>query len=201
MTTSEIRKNFGIASSTLSDWGRDPAKKRLAMLLRAIDGETAGKLIRTQSDAPKYAPVTRRIKLDKKLFSRDLLWSVQDGDSVEIDKLITLYLDQPDEDDTKVLRRLFGTERLEKTAKKRIRPLDGAAYAEAMEQIAYAEDPEIFYAHRPSPTLEGFLARPKKREAKWLVEHYGKEAVLRAAEQQTDSFARLFRIRKMVAAA
>lgn len=201
MTTSEIKKTFGIAASTLSDWSRDPAKKRLAMLLRAIDGETAEKLIREQSNTPKYSPVTRRIKLDKKMFGRDLLWSVQDGDPVEIDKIITLYLDQPDEDDTKAMLGLFGAQRLKKAARKRIKPSGEAAYAEAMEQIAYAEDPEGFYAERPLPTMERFLAHPKKREAKWLVAHYGKDAVLRAAERQTDSFAELFRIKKMVVAA
>ena len=201
MTTSEIKKTFGIASSTLSDWGRDPSKRQLAMLLRAIDGEIAGKLIRGQSNTPKYSPLTRRIKLDKKLFGRDLLWSVQDGDPVEIDKIITLYLDQPDEDDTKTMLKLFGAERLKKTAKKRIRPSGKAVYTEAMEQIAYAEDPEDFYAERPLPTMEQFLAYPKKREAKWLVAHYGKDAVLRAAERQTDSFTELFRIKKMVDAA
>ncbi|MHC3994336.1 hypothetical protein ACXWTF_05865 [Thiomicrolovo sp. ZZH C-3] len=201
MTTSEIKETFGIAASTLSDWGRDPDKKSLAMLLRAIDGETAMKFIREQSNVPKYSPVTRKIKLDKKLFGRDLLWSVQDGDPVEIDKIITLYLDQPDEDDTKAMLRLFGAERLKKTARKRIRPSGDAAYEEAMEQIAYAEDPENFYMNRPFPTIDNFLAHPKKREAKWLVAHYGKEAVLQAAERQTSGFAELFRIKKMVAAA
>lgn len=201
MTTSEIRETFGIAASTLSDWGRDPVKKRLAMLLRAIDEETAEKLVREQSNAPKYSPVTRRIKLDKKVFGRDLLWSVQDGDAVEIDKIITLYLDQPDEDDTKTLLKLFGAERLKKMAEKRIRPSGKTVYDEAMEQIAYAEDPEGFYANRPLPTMEHFWAHPKKREAKWLVGHYGKDAVLDAAQRQQLSFAALFRIKKMVAAA
>lgn len=201
MTTSEIKKNFGIASSTLSDWGREPAKKHLAMLLRAIDVETADRLIQAQLNTPKYSQVTRKIKLDKKVFCRDFFWSVQDGDIVEIDKIITLYLDQPDEDDTKAMLQLFGAERLKKTAQKRLRPSDEAAYTEAMEQIAYAEDPERFYADHPLPTLEHFLTHPKKREAKWLVEHYGKDTVLRAAEQNTDSFTALFRIRKMVNAA
>jgi hypothetical protein len=201
LTTSEIKETFGIAASTLSDWGRDPAKKRLAMLLRAIDEETAEKLVREQSHAPKYSSVTRRIKLDKKVFGRDLLWSVQDGDTVEIDKIITLYLDQPDEDDTKTLIKLFGAERLKKTADKRIKTSGERAYAEAMEQIAYAEDPEGFYTNRSHPTLEHFWGHPKKREAKWLVEHYGEDAVLEAAQRQQLSFAELFRIKKMVAAA
>jgi len=198
MTTSEIKNMFGIASSTLSDWGRNPDKEKLAMLLRAIGSSTASELIQRQSAAPKYSFVTRRIKLDKKEFRRDLLWSIQDGDVVEIDKIITLYLDHPDQDDTDTMLKLFGAERLKKVAKKQLKLHSAKAFNEATEQIAYAEDPINYYQNHQRPTIESFCIAPKKREANWLVEKYGKEELIKKAEENSIGFTTLFKIRKMI---
>ena len=198
MTTSEIKNMFGIASSTLSDWGRSPEKKNLAMLLRAIDSSAARVLIQKQSFAPKYSFVTRKIKLDKKAFQRDLLWSVQDGDVIEIDKIITIYLDHPDQEDTDVMLKLFGAERLKKVAGKQLKPHSSKVFEEAVEQIAYAEDPIGYFQNYRHPTIDGFILNPKKREAKWLVEKYGKEELIKKAEEKSNGFVTLFRIKKMI---
>jgi len=181
--------------------GEETPIKKLAMLLRAIDSSTAGELIQKQVAAPKYSFVTRRIKLDKKVFQRDLLWSVQDGDVIEIDKIITIYLDHPDQDDTNVMLKLFRAEHLKKVAKKQLKPHSSKAFEEAVEQIAYAEDPIGYYQNNQHPTIESFMLNPKKREAGWLVEKYGKEELVKKAEEKSSGFATLFRIRKMIGSA
>lgn len=171
------------------------------MLLRSIDRSEAERLIEKQKKQPKYSVKTRWLALDKKLFKRDLLWSLQDGDKVEIDKLITLYLDQPDEDDTFRLIELFGLERVQKVAEKKIKPVLAKTYKEVSEQIAFIQNPELFFATTVAPSVESFLTYPTKRHAARLVKLYGKDHMLEMSETDALTFAKRFQIRKMIEAA
>jgi len=53
-------------------------------------------------------PRTQNIKLNKKLYKKDLLWSREDGTAISIRNLITIYLNTPNQEDTITLLKQFG---------------------------------------------------------------------------------------------
>ena len=56
----------------------------------------------------------QKVRLNKQWFSYDLFWSIQDGDLIDIDTVIAIYLTREDTYNARQLVKLFGKERVYK---------------------------------------------------------------------------------------
>jgi len=52
------------------------------------------------------------VRLNKRWFTTDLLWSSGNGQQIEIDRIIAIYMSSPDQRNTDALVQLFGTTRV-----------------------------------------------------------------------------------------
>ncbi len=198
MKLQEIENILGIADSTLSDWDRNPRRKKLMKLLRALNKKEVLLLLESEEFTPKYSSKTRKIKLHKKWFQKDLLYSREDNSLIEIDNLIAIYLKQPNQVDTNTLLYLFGTTRVKKVLKKTEETLDPVDYNEAKEQIEYAISKKRYKKEHPLPPVEKILANPKERYIEMLQEKYSKKRIIAMAEANNLSYNAMFKIKKLL---
>jgi len=198
MKLQEIENILGIADSTLSDWDRNPQRKKLMKLLRALNRKEVLSLLESEEFTPKYSPKTRQIKLQKKWFQKDLLYSREDNSLINIDNLIAIYLKQPNQADTNTLLYLFGSTKLKRILKKVEATLDPADYNEAKEQIEYAISKKRYKKEHPLPPVEKILANPKERYIEMLQEKYSKKRIIAMAEANNISYNAMFKIKKIV---
>ena len=197
MTTQEIQQLLNIPHSTLSDWNNSPKRKNLVRLLRALNSEDVANIVNAKNLHQKYSEHTRTIRLNKKLFTRDLFWSRQDGTMIDIKNLITVYLSNPNQEDTQVLISLFGYTRV-LSVLNQIRPsMYEEDYSEALEQIQYAWEPEIFYTHHAIPPIEEIVKKPKQRYINQLIKHYNPSEIIELAQKYNAPFSSIFQIKKM----
>jgi hypothetical protein len=197
MTTQEIQQLLNIADSTLSDWENSPKRKNLVRLLRALKSDDVANIINAKNPHPKYSEHTRTIRLSKKLFTKDLFWSRQDGSMIDIKNLITVYLSNPNQEDTEVLINLFGYTRV-LSVLNQIRPsMYEEDYSEALEQIQYAQEPEIFYTLHTIPPIEEIVKKPKQRYINQLIKHYNPSEIIKLAQKHGAPFSSIFQIKKM----
>jgi hypothetical protein len=201
MTTQEIQKLLSIPNSTLHDWENSKKREKLIKLLQGLDYKTASEIIKTYKPTAKYSSSTRKIKLNKKYFKRDLLWSLSDRSDIEINHLITIYLLTPEQDDTAVLLKLFGYERVIKVLKKIKKQIHHDDYQEALEQIEYANDSENFFKKYHLPSLDKILKYPRKRYIEKLLTRYSTQQILDLAKEQHVSFPALFQLKKITGVA
>ena len=75
MTMKEIKSLLNISTSTMSDWNKSEKRSKLAKLLKNIDINTVQTLLDREDTQPKYSTRTQKIKLNKKLFTKDILWA------------------------------------------------------------------------------------------------------------------------------
>lgn len=197
MTTQEITQLLDVPNSTLSDWNNSSKRKNLVKLLRALKSEDVIKIINAKENQQKYSPSTRKIRLNKKLFKKDMLWSRQDGSQIEIKNLIAIYLNTPNQEDTKTLLMLFGLERVKSELNNIQSQIPKEDYTEALEQIEYANDPEVYFDKYPLPGLKKVLKNPKKRYIDALIKHYTPSELLRMAKELELPYPALFQIKKM----
>jgi len=198
MRLQEIEKTLGIADSTLSDWDRNPQRKKLMKLLRTLSKKEALFLLESEVFTPKYSSKTRKIKLQKKWFQKDLLYSREDNSLIEIDNMIAIYLKQPNQVDTNTLLYLFGSTRMKKVLQKIEAILDPIDYKEAKEQIEYAISKKRYKKEHPLPSLEKILENPKERYIEILQEKYSKKRIISMAEANNISYNAMFKIKKIV---
>ena len=198
MRLQEIENILGIADSTLSDWDRSPQRKKLMKLLRALDKNKAVSLLESEEFTPKYSPKTRKIKLNKKWFQKDLFHSREDASPIEIDNLLAVYLKQPNQADINTLLYLFGSTRLKRVLKKIEVALEPVDYNEAKEQIEYAISKKRYKKEHPLPTIENILENPKERYIEILQEKYSKKHIIAMAEANNISYNAMFKIKKIV---
>ena len=197
MTTKEITQLLNIPHSTLSDWESSDKRKKLAKLLRALAHEDVMEIINAKEDKTKYSEQTRKIRLNKKLFTKDLLWSRQDGSQIEVRNLIAIYLNTPNQEDTHTLLKLFGYERVFSVLQNHRSAMPEEDYRESLEQIEYAKEPETYFNNHPLPVLEQVLMRPKKRYIDALVKRYDASEIVNMAKEYGASFPSIFQIKKM----
>ena len=197
MTTQEITQLLDVANSTLSDWDNSSKRKNLVKLLRALKSEDVVKIINAKDDQPKYSPSTRKIRLNKKLFKKDMLWSRQDGSQIEIKNLISIYLNTPNQEDTDTLLRMFGLQRVMSELNNNQSRIPIEDYEEALEQIEYANEPEAYFDHYALPSLKQILKKPKKRYIDALVKQYAPSELLIMAKEFGATYPSLFQIKKM----
>lgn len=199
MTSQEIKVLLGVPTSTLSDWECDEKRASLVHLLRGLDTKSATRIIASHKQLPKYSQKTRRLRLKKSWFKKDLLWSRHDGAEMEIDHLITIYLSRPDQDDIVSLLKLFGYERVIHVLQKiEMHPSD---YTEASEQVLYAYDRENYYKTHTLPPLHDILKHPKKRYVDALLDQYSADTLIEMAQKQEVSYPALFSLQKMTSSA
>lgn len=199
MTSQEIKSLLGVPTSTLSDWERDEKRVSLVHLLRGLDSKSATRIITSHKQLPKYSQKTRRLRLKKSWFKKDLLWSHHDGAEIEIDHLITIYLNRPDQDDISTLLKLFGYDRvIHVLQKSEMHPVDDT---EAREQVLYAYDRENYYKTHTLPPLYDILEHPKKRYVDALLDQYSADTLIEMAQKQEVSYPALFSLQKMIGSA
>ena len=198
MKLQEIENILGIADSTLSDWDRNPQRKKLMKLLRVLSKKEVLSLLESEEFTPKYSPRTRKIKLHKEWFQKDLLYSREDNSLIEIDNLIAVYLKQPNQADINTLLYLFGSTRLKRVLKKIEDTLDLVDYNEAKEQIEYAISKKRYKKEHPLPPVEKILENPKERYIEMLQEKYSKKRIIAMAEANNISYNAMFKIKKIV---
>ncbi|MFK5938307.1 MAG: hypothetical protein QM497_07920 [Sulfurimonas sp.] len=198
MKLQEIQNILEIPDSTLSDWDKNPKRKQLMKLLRSLDVETAQTLLDKEDFTPKYSPHTRKIKLDKTLFRQDLLYSREDSSVIDIDNLISIYLKQPNQDDTNTLLYLFGTQRVRKLLEKNKEHMPVEDYEEALEQIEYGLSSRQYQKTHTLPSIEEIIQKPKQRYIDILHQKYSKEEILKMAAGNNTSYPVLFKLKKML---
>lgn len=198
MKLQEIYKILEIPDSTLSDWDKNPKRKKLMKLLRALDKKTVETLLEKEDFTPKYSIHTRKMKLDKRLFKQDLFHSREDGSVIDIDNLISIYLKQPNQDDTNTLLYLFGAKRVQKTLEKNKKHMTTQDYNEAQEQIEYSISSKRYQKKYTIPPIEEILKRPKKRYIDILHQKYSNSEILEIAAANNISYPALFQLKKMI---
>jgi len=198
MKLQEIENILGIADSTLSDWDRNLQRKKLMKLLRVLSKKEVLSLLESEEFTPKYSTKTRKIKLHKEWFQKDLFYSREDNSLIEINNLIAIYLKQPNQADTNTLLYLFGSTRVKRVLKKIEDTLDPADYNEAKEQIEYAISKKRYKKEHPLPPVEKILANPKERYIEMLQEKYSKKRIIAMAEANNISYNAMFKIKKIV---
>ncbi len=198
MTTKEIQTLLAIPNSTLNDWEHSQKRGKLLKLLRGLDLEVATHIIDTYKPSIKYALNTRKIKLNKSVFKKDLLWSRPDGSEIEIKNLITIYLYNPNQEDIDTLLRHFGYQRVVALLKKQKNNMHPNDYQEALEQIDYSENPKEFFQIYTLPSVYQMLQHPKKRYIDTLQKQYTPENIYAMAKEYKISYPSLFQIKKMM---
>ena len=198
MTTQEIETLLGVPNSTLSDWSNGNKRNSLAKLLRAIDIEAAKALIDTEDKKPKVSLKTQRIKLNKKLYKKDLLWSREDGSIISIKNLISIYLNTPNQDDIETLLKQFGEDRVVDVLEKNKAFMHGDDYTEAKEQIEYALSLDKYTQMHGIEDIKAFVKEPKQRNIEILMKQFSPKKILEIAKDQNISYPAFFQLQKML---
>jgi hypothetical protein len=196
MTMKEIKQHLDIPTSTMSDWDKSTKRSKLAKLLKNIDIETVQKLLSIEDTAPKYSEKTQKIKLNKKLFKKDILWAQEDGSEVSIKNLVSAFFNIPNQEDTATLIQLFGEKRVRNILKKNKLIMSDEDFQETTQQIEYAVHPEKFFESYPLPELDAILHHPKQRYIDKLLQNYSEEEILSMAKKEKVSLSTQLQIKK-----
>lgn len=198
MTNKEIQLLLDIPTSTMSDWDKSPKRAKLAKLLKNMDKESAEELLSIEDTSPKYSLKTQKIKLDKKLFTKDILWAYEDGSEVAIKTLISALFNIPNQEDTAKLIKLFGEKRVRNTLKKSKPIILEEDYQEMEEQILYVTSPNEYYNKYELPSMDEILHNPKQRHIEKLMEIYSEEELLDIAKSKNINLTTLLQIKKIL---
>jgi len=198
MTTQEIETILGVPNSTLSDWSNGSRREKLAKLLRAIDITTVEHLIYKHEQKPKISPKTQNIKLNKKLFNKDLLWSRENGSVMSIKNIISIYLNTPNQDDIKTLLNQFGEKRVLNVLHKNRPYMHSDDYTEANEQTQYAISSDTYTKTHLLPDIKEIIKNPKQRYIEILTKKYSNEKILEIAQSENISYPMMFQLKKIL---
>jgi hypothetical protein len=198
MTTAQISQMFHISDSTLSDWESNPKRQRLLTLLRSMSADEVQFYMQPKNIPSKFSSKTRFIKLRKEWFVIDLLWSRQNRSLIEINTLISIYLSTPNQNDTQMLLRLFGVERVQSVLSKLKETMALEDYNEAKEQIDFVMDTEGYYTTHPLPPMEELLRHPKVRYITYLAKQYSADELVKMAQERNVPFNAIFQIKKIM---
>jgi len=198
MTNKEIKTLLNIPTSTMSDWDKSEKRSKLARLLKNISVEDVNQLLNIKDLEPKYSQKTQKIRLNKKLFTKDILWAQEDGSEVSIKNLISAFFNIPNQEDTATLIQLFGEVRVRNILKKNKFILSVSDYEEINEQIIYAVSPDKYNSEYSIPELLEVLENPKQRHVERLMLVYSQEEILDIAKSKHISLSNLLQIKKFL---
>lgn len=140
MDIREILETFNLSISTLRDWSKKSSSKhKLFLHLRSLpskNGSIQDSEVKSDDTEPMFDPKAKTVKLDKSWFFTDMLWSSRDGVRIGIDRLITIYMNNPYQQHTDRLVDLFGRKRVERCVKGHIK--DPATRLIGLQQLEYA---------------------------------------------------------------
>ena len=195
MTDVEISKILNIPSNTLTDWSKKKSKRNplytFLSKLKLDEAKKIGARKLTINDDLKFSKKAKTVKLDKTWFYTDLLWSSGNEQRIGINRLISIYMSNPDQRNTDVLIRLFGKERIEEVINnnfdfdentKRIKEV-------ALEQVAYghtyikrdiSKDTNLII---DTEKLAKQLIRASQKRIDKIVANVDKDVVMEAAHK------------------
>lgn len=143
MTDLEITNILDIPTKTLADWKKKESKRNsLYDFLSKINPEEATSIDARKAplkSKSKFSDKAKSVTLQKDWFHTDLLWSGVDGQRIGIDRLITIYMNNPDQRNTDSLLKLFGPKRVEAVVDKNFNITSDTQVVKsiALEQIHY----------------------------------------------------------------
>ncbi|MBC8236930.1 MAG: hypothetical protein H8E76_01755 [Helicobacteraceae bacterium] len=194
----EIKLLLNISTSTMSDWNKSEKRSKLAKLLKNIDIDTVNMLLSIEDKKPKYSSKTQKIKLNKKLFTKDILWAQEDGSEVYIKNLISAFFNIPNQEDTIKIIQLFGEKRVLKVLDKHKLIMSPEDYQESYEQIQYAISPKEYFDNFTLPDLDLILHNPKQRHIDKLQQIYTEDELLDMAKDKHIGLSALMQIKKFL---
>lgn len=112
-----------------------------------------------------------------------MLWSVQDGDVVSINKIIAAYLTSLNQQDAFTLLGLFGEERVFGVLSKLKESIPTQDYEEAMDQIFYVLHPEEYRNRAPKKSVQDVLSNLTQRDVDMLLLLMSEEEILAYADE------------------
>jgi len=117
MTDIEISKILDIPSNTIADWSKTKSKRnKLYSFLSKMKLDEVKKINSRKNktdDKPKFSKKAKSVKLDKSWFYTDLLWSSGNEQRIGINRIISIYMSNPEQRNTDSLIKLFGADRIE----------------------------------------------------------------------------------------
>lgn len=145
-----------------------------------------------------YSVKTKRIRLKKELFASSMLWSIQDGDMVSIDKIIAAYLTFLNQQDAFTLIKLFGEKRVLAVLSKLEKYTSVQDYQEAMDQIFYVVHPEEYRSRVPKKSVQDILSNLTQRDIDTLLLSMSEEEILTYAHELNISGADLYYLKQLI---
>jgi len=145
-----------------------------------------------------YSLKTKRIKLKKELFVSSMLWSIQDGDMVSINKIIAAYLTSLNQQDAFTLIKLFGEKRVLTVLSKLEKYTPTQDYQEAMDQIFYVLHPEEYRNRVPNKSIQDVLLNLTQRDIDTLLLSISEEEILAFARELNMSGTNLYYLKQLI---
>jgi len=193
MTDIEISNMLDIPSNTIADWSKTKSKRnKLYTFLSKMKLDEV-KIINSRknksSDKPKFSKKAKTVKLDKNWFYTDLLWSSGNEQRIGINRIISIYMSNPEQRNTDSLIKLFGAERIELVINNNFDFDDKTknVKATALEQVHYGFTP-ISTKNRKKLTvdtekLSKQLAGASQKKIDKIISKVDEKIVLEAAHK------------------
>jgi len=113
----EISRMLDIPSNTVADWSKTKSKRnklyKFLSKMKLDEAKTINSRKNITYDKPKFSKKAKTVKLDKSWFYTDLLWSSGNEQRIGINRIISIYMSNPEQRNTDSLLKLFGAERIE----------------------------------------------------------------------------------------
>lgn len=127
-----------------------------------------------------------------------MLWSVQDGDTISINKIIAAYLSSLNQQDAFTIIRLFGEKRVLAVLSKLKKSTPTRDYQEAMDQIFYVLHPEEYRSRVPKKSLQDVLSNLTQRDVDTLLLSMSEEEILAFAHELHLSSTRVYYLIQLI---
>lgn len=127
-----------------------------------------------------------------------MLWSVQDGDVVSINKIIAAYLSSLNQQDAFTIIRLFGEKRVLAVLSKLKKSTPARDYQEAMNQIFYVLHPAEYRSRVPNKSLQDVLSNLTQRDVDTLLLSMSEEEILAFAHELNLSSIQLYYLKQLI---
>ena len=193
MTDVEMSDILDIPSNTVADWSKTKSKRnKLYTFLSKMnldEVETINSRENKTDNKPKFSKKAKTVKLDKSWFYTDLLWSSGDEQRIGINRIISIYMSNPEQRNTDSLIKLFGAERIKSVINKNFDFDDKTKSVKetALEQVHYGFTPLIIETRKDlvinTDKLSKQLTGASQKRIDSIVSKVGKSTILEAAHK------------------